>query len=99
MSSPEFFNQMQNEIFTSFVGNIKTYKFTDHLPKNNKQRHMLVGSICAGKSSLLNKQLKLELKTGKGHTTKDIKVVASSSTVEIVDTPGISIDEFNLYEM
>jgi putative ribosome biogenesis GTPase RsgA len=60
---------------------------------------MLVGSVCAGKSSLLNKQLKLELKTGKGHTTKDIKVVASSSTVEIVDTPGISIDEFNLYEM
>lgn len=60
---------------------------------------MLIGNISAGKSSLLNKQLKLELKTGKGHTTKEIKIVASSSTVEIIDTPGISIDEFNLYEM
>lgn len=60
---------------------------------------MLIGNISAGKSSLLNKQLKLELKTGKGHTTKEIKIVVSSSTVEIIDTPGISIDEFNLYEM
>ena len=66
MSSPQHFVQKREETFTAFVANLKTYKFTDYLPKTDKKKHIIIGKISAGKSSLLNTQLGLKLKVGKG---------------------------------
>jgi ribosome biogenesis GTPase A len=51
-----------------------------------------MGSISAGKSSILNKLLNKELEFGVGETTLSVDKIYSNNKVEVSDSPGINKD-------
>lgn len=68
---PQLYLKTKDKLFVSFLDNLKTFDFSDQIPKQSGHRyHMVMGLISAGKSSLLKKVTGINLKTGKGDTTQ-----------------------------
>lgn len=51
-------------------------------------RKIVVGKVSAGKSSMLNNLLDLDLEAGVGETTEETQLVYHHEKVAIFDTPG-----------
>ena len=85
--------EAEEKIFLNFLNKLKSFPVMNPLPKHEGYRYVgIIGENSAGKSSLLNFVLGLQLEVGVDDTTQDIEKVHvdASSKLAYFDSPGLN---------
>ncbi len=96
-SNPKLFEANSKSLFHTFVDNLPTLKLTDFIIKNTGDHHIgFIGSVSAGKTTLINAIFDKNLPTALGHCTEECNIVHTNDHTVVWDVCGQN-DDYKFY--